>query len=124
MGKDEVSISNCIKGPCKLKKRTQAQVEIKFTPETDLDSLTTVVNANIFNVPLPFIGVDGKSACGNLFAEDGTKLGCPLKAGTKYVYKNGFPVEDFYPSVSLVVHWALQSNKKDVVCFKVPAQIQ
>lgn len=97
---------------------------MRFTPDKDLDTLTTRVHANILNLPLPFIGVDGKSACDNIFAEDGvTKLGCPLKAGTSYVYKNGFPVEDFYPTVQLVVHWALESQNKDVVCFEVPARI-
>lgn len=97
---------------------------MKFTPEEDIQELTTRVHANILNLPLPFIGVDGTSACKNVFAEDGTtKVDCPLKKGTNYVYKNGFPVEDFYPTVQLVVHWALEANKKDVACFEVPARI-
>lgn len=124
MTSEEVSISKCKTGTCKLRRKTTAAVELKFTPETDLDTLTTRVHANILGVPFPFIGVDGKSACENLFAADGTtKLGCPLKAGTAYVYKNGFPIEDFYPTVSLVVHWALEAQKRDVVCFEVPARI-
>lgn len=117
-------MSNCKSGTCKLRRKTTAAIELKFTPDTDLDSLTTRVSAYILNVPFPFIGVDGKSACDNLFAEDGTtKLACPLKAGTKYVYKNSFPVEDFYPTVNLVVRWSLESGKKNVACFEVPAKI-
>lgn len=97
---------------------------MKFTPDTDVEKLTTKVHAVILNIPLPFIGVDGTSACENVFAEDGTtKVGCPLKAGTPYVYKNSFPVEEYYPPANLIVHWALEAKKKDVVCFEVPAKI-
>lgn len=95
-----------------------------FTPERDIKELKTVVQAILFGVPLPFVGVDGTSACDNIYAEDGTtKLGCPLKAGTKYVYKNSFPIEEFYPAAQLTVHWALASQGKDLICFEVPAKI-
>ncbi|XP_059610655.1 ecdysteroid-regulated 16 kDa protein-like [Phlebotomus argentipes] len=120
----EVSISNCDKPPCKLRRKTDVTIEQKLTPEKDIDSLTTAVHAEILNLPLPFIGVDGTSACENIFEEDGTtKSGCPLKAGKNYVYKNSFKVYDFYPKTSLVVHWALQNSNKDVTCFEVPAKI-
>lgn len=75
-------------------------------------------------IPLPFIGVDGTSACDKVFLEDGeTKAECPLVAGQKYVYKNQFPVLQIYPKLSLVVHWALTSKNTDVVCFELPAKI-
>lgn len=78
-------------------------------------------------VPLPFIGVDGTSACNNLFLEDGvTKTNCPLQAGQTYVYKNAFDVLPLYPTIAaLDVYWALVegNSKKEVVCFEVPAKI-
>ena len=75
-------------------------------------------------IPLPFIGVDGTSACENIYTEDGSqKLDCPLKAGETYLYKNQFEVLQIYPKLNLVVHWALTKNNKNVVCFEVPAKI-
>lgn len=92
----------------------------------DVKSLKTSVSAVIVGIPLPFVGVDGTSACNNFYAEDGvTKIECPLKAGQKYVYKNAFDVLPLYPSLpALDVHWALtESNGKDLVCFEIPAKI-
>ncbi|XP_055696583.1 NPC intracellular cholesterol transporter 2 homolog a [Lutzomyia longipalpis] len=120
----EVLISNCEKPPCKLRRKTEVSIEEKFTPDRDLKTLTTTVHAEILGIPLPFIGVDNTSACDNLFEEDGTtKAACPLQAGKNYVYKNSFKVLEIYPKTSLVVHWALTSDNKDVTCFEVPAKI-
>lgn len=93
--------------------------------ETDIKELTTSVYAIVLGLPLPFIGVDGTSACDKMFLEDGiTKVECPLKAGQNYVYKNSFPVLELYPKLTLVVHWALTTkNNKDAVCFELPAKI-
>lgn len=121
---NEVTVNTCEKGRCKLRRKTDAVIELKVTPEEDIEKLTTTVYAEILSVPLPFIGVDGTSACENMFLEDGvTKTDCPLKAGQTYVYKNKFPILEIYPKLQLVVHWALTSNGKDVVCFEVPAKI-
>lgn len=121
---DDVTITKCKTGVCKLRRNTNVEVELKFSPETDVQEMTTRVHANILELPFPFIGVDGTSACENVYAEDGvTKVNCPLKAGTPYVYKNSFPIKDFYPTIALTVHWALESQNKDLVCFEVPAKI-
>lgn len=92
----------------------------------NVKKLFTNVNGIILGVPLPFVGVDGTSACNNLYLEDGkTKTQCPLKAGEKYVYKNSFDVLPIYPTLAaLDVYWALiESNKKELVCFEIPAKI-
>lgn len=84
------------------------------------------MNAIIGGLPLPFIGVDGTSACNNLYLEDGvTKTRCPLKARQNYVYKNSFDVLPIYPSISqLDVHWALvDGNGENLACFQLPARI-
>lgn len=108
-----------------LPRRIDKQLCI-YISDHDVKELTTSVSAIIFNVPLPFIGVDGTSACNNIFLEDGkTKSACPLKAGENYVYRNSFEVLPAYPVIpSLEVHWALtERNNKDLVCFEVPAKI-
>lgn len=120
-----IDISNCVKGPCKLKRKTKVAINQKFTPTEDIKSLTTTVFAEVLSLPLPFIGVDGTSACDHIFAEDGeTKLGCPLKAGVPVVYRREFPILEIYPRMSLTVHWELQSRgSKSITCFEVPAKI-
>ncbi|KAJ6637035.1 NPC intracellular cholesterol transporter 2 like a [Pseudolycoriella hygida] len=119
----DVTVSNCDKGTCKLRKKSTVNITMKFTPEVDVKKLTTSVYANVLGIPLPFIGVDGTSACDKVFSADGlTQANCPLKAGETYVYKNSFPVLEIYPKLNLVVHWAL-TYKDDIACFELPAKI-
>uniref|UniRef100_A0A182XHM1 MD-2-related lipid-recognition domain-containing protein n=6 Tax=gambiae species complex TaxID=44542 RepID=A0A182XHM1_ANOQN len=121
-----VDISNCEKGPCRLKRRTTVSINQKFTPTEDVKSLSTTVFAKIVGLPLPFVGVDGTSACPYLFAEDGeTKLECPLKAGVPVVYKRSFDVLEIYPKIpSMTIHWELQTKSgRSITCFEVPAKI-
>lgn len=89
----------------------------------DVKEVNNNVVADVFGVPLPFIGVDGSTICDKLETESGEKSGCPLKAGTKYVYKDSFPILAIYPSISVKVHWALKAGNKELACFEVPAKI-
>lgn len=73
--------------------------------------------------PFPFIGVDGTSACNNVYDESGKKVGCPLQKGKTYIYKNSFKVLELYPKIQLVVHWALKNGNTDIICFEAPARI-
>lgn len=91
--------------------------------DEDAKEVKTNVVADVFGVPLPFIGVDGTSVCEKLETESGEKASCPLKAGTKYVYKDSFPILAIYPTISVKVHWALRAGDKDLACFEVPAKI-
>jgi Niemann-Pick C2 protein len=70
-------------------------------PDQDATSVRNTVNAKIAGVPFPFIGVDGTNACSQIFLPDGSKAGCPLKAGQEYLYKNTLKVLEIYPKVSL-----------------------
>lgn len=109
-----------------MRKKTKVSIEMKLNPDHDVKQLTTSVEAVILGIPLPFVGVDGTSACNNIYSEDGTqKLQCPLKAGEKYMYKNAFDVLPIYPTIpDLTVHWALkESNARDLACFELPAKI-
>lgn len=83
------------------------------------------VKADVFGVLLPFPGVDGNSICDKVYnTESGEAASCPLKAGTKYTYKDSFPILKIYPNLMVNVHWALRdSNENDIACFEVPAKI-
>ncbi|XP_015109258.1 ecdysteroid-regulated 16 kDa protein [Diachasma alloeum] len=117
-----ITITNCEEPPCELKRGTRVELVQKFVPNEDVDRLTTSVSATILGVRLPFIGVDGSDACQNVYDADG-KVGCPLKAGTEYYYKNGFPVLEIYPKVKLVVSWALLGSSNPITCFEIPSKI-
>lgn len=97
----QITVSNCDKPTCILKQGTTTSIEIKLLPSRTIESLVNEVNAFLFNVRLPFVGVDGTNACDNIYKPDGSKAGCPLKEGVEYVYKNSFPVMVFYPRVIL-----------------------
>lgn len=121
---DNVQLVPCKKVPCRLKKGTDQHITINFTPDKDVDEVKNHVSANVFGAELPFIGVDGKSVCDQITTEDGSATGCPLKAGTKYRYKDSFHVETFYPSIGVKVHWSLRdANQEDITCFEVMARI-
>ncbi|CAG9809419.1 unnamed protein product [Chironomus riparius] len=119
----EVSLSNCQKGICKFPRGKTVEVVLKFTPDREIKSLTTNVEANINNIQLPWIGVDGASACNSIFNENGEKVSCPLQAGQRYVYKNRFDVLTIYPRIQTIVHWALKAGRHDLICFEVPVRI-
>lgn len=78
----------------------------------------------ISGLSLPFPGVDGTSACNNIYDETGkNKVSCPLLKGKTYIYRNSFKVLELYPKIQLIVHWALKADNKDIMCFEVNARI-
>ncbi|KAK9700736.1 ML domain [Popillia japonica] len=121
----KVSVTRCTKAPCRLKKGTQVDVDMKLKLDKDVQKIVNLVYANIAGIPFPFIGVDNTNACPNIYEADGTtKANCPLKAGKEYVYKNKINVLDIYPRIKVIVHWELQgSDGSSVFCFEVPARI-
>ncbi|XP_046971375.1 NPC intracellular cholesterol transporter 2-like [Vanessa cardui] len=121
--KDSVQLSPCKKLPCRLKKGTDQHITIQFTPDKDIPEVKNQVSAELAGLSLPFIGVDGLPICQKIETEDGEKASCPLKAGTKYIYKDSFPILEFYPKLETTVHWALKDGDNDIICFKVPVKI-
>ncbi|XP_075982494.1 ecdysteroid-regulated 16 kDa protein-like isoform X2 [Anticarsia gemmatalis] len=120
---NNVQLSPCKRPPCRLKKGTDQKITIWFTPDKDTQSVDNSVFAEVLGVPLPFVGVDGVSICDKIWTEDDQKASCPLKSGTKYQYRDSFPILAFYPSVEVKVKWALKSGSDEFVCFEVPARI-
>ncbi|XP_045483841.1 NPC intracellular cholesterol transporter 2 [Harmonia axyridis] len=121
----EIQIGRCKKVPCRLRKGTAVKAQFKFKPAFDSPTLVNRVSAKIVGIPFPFIGVDGTDACKTVFDESGEKqVGCPLKKGQTYVFKDQFDILSIYPSIKLEVHWGLEGSTGDnVVCFEVPARI-
>lgn len=125
LSSDDVSLTSCSKGKCVLKRNTNVDISMKFTPDRDFKDLNSDINGIILDVPLPFPGYYGTSACPYIFdAEGKEKVGCPLKGGETYTYKNSFKILPVYPTVSLVVHWGLGDKNGDAVCFEIPARIK
>ncbi|CAH2045307.1 unnamed protein product, partial [Iphiclides podalirius] len=120
---ERIQIIPCRKTGCKLQKGTNTTVIFKFKPDQEVKTLVNDVYADIGGIPLPFIGVTGVSACPQVTRSDGSPAPCPLAAGEEYTYTNVFPIESFYPSVKLRVHWALLDGDKKIICFEVPAVI-
>lgn len=109
----EISVSNCDKPTCELKQGTTITIQIKFTPDKSIQSLVNDVSALLFNVPLPFVGVDGTNACENIYNADGSKTGCPLQPDVEYTYRNSFNVLPIYPRVSIQMSFFFfRSNEK------------
>ncbi|XP_034489139.1 ecdysteroid-regulated 16 kDa protein isoform X2 [Drosophila innubila] len=122
---DEVTISNCPKNKCILKRNTEASITMKLKPERDFTELTSDIQGIILDVPLPFPGYYGTSACPHIYDATGEKkVGCPLKAGETYTYKNSFKILPVYPTVSLEIHWGLGDKQGDAACFQIPAKIK
>lgn len=96
----QISISGCDKPTCSLKQGTKAVIKIKLLPNRSIQTLTNEVSALLFNIPLPFVGVDGTNACDNIYNADGSKAGCPLQEGVEYTYENSFDILSIYPRVS------------------------
>ncbi|XP_067617998.1 ecdysteroid-regulated 16 kDa protein [Eurosta solidaginis] len=122
---DEVTISSCPENKCTLKRKSEASIEMKIKPERDFSELNSDIQGIILDVPLPFPGYYGTSACPYIYdAEGKEKVGCPLKAGETYTYKNTIKILSIYPAVSLVIHWGLGDKQGDAVCFEIPAKIK
>ncbi|XP_053945280.1 ecdysteroid-regulated 16 kDa protein-like [Anastrepha ludens] len=122
---DEVTMPQCPKNKCTLKRNTIASIAIKITPDRDFTELTSDIKGIILDVPLPFPGYYGTSACPHIYdAEGKEKVGCPLKAGETYTYKNSFKILPIYPPVNLVIHWGMGDKNGDAVCFEIPAKIK
>nr|CAD7265307.1 unnamed protein product [Timema shepardi]CAD7577743.1 unnamed protein product [Timema californicum] len=121
---EKYNVVGCTKPPCRLRRKTEVAMEVKFTPEFDVPSVKNSVHALILNIPFPFIGVDGTNACDTIFETDGSKASCPLKGGKEYVYKNNFKVLEIYPKIKVNVIWSLATpDNKNVFCFSLPARI-
>ncbi|XP_018397032.1 PREDICTED: protein NPC2 homolog [Cyphomyrmex costatus] len=120
---NQISISGCDKPECSLKQGTTITIEMKLVPNRDIQSVTNNVNGILASVPLPFVGVDGTNACDNIYDADGKAVGCPLKKGEQYMYKNSFPILSIYPRIPVTVRYALREGTDRIICFEVPSRI-
>ncbi|XP_044265690.1 NPC intracellular cholesterol transporter 2-like [Tribolium madens] len=123
---NRVKLGNCKKPPCRLRKNSVVKIELNVKPERDIEKILNSIHAYIAGVPFPFPGVDGTDACKNIYSADGlNQVGCPLKKGQDYLYRNNIEVLQIYPRVKAVIHWGLTptDGKDDVICFEIPARI-
>lgn len=68
----------------------------------EVKRLKQSVMAQVMGISMPFVGVDGTTACDIVYEEDRvTKANCPLTPGRTYVYIFQLKVLPKYPSVSI-----------------------
>lgn len=93
-------------------------MEQVFVPTQDIYNLETSVYATINGLPFPFIGVNGRSACDEIYNVDNTPAGCHLKAWNKYIYRNSFPIYFIYPEVYFYfLSFVFQYYYSNINCF-------
>ncbi|XP_064623250.1 NPC intracellular cholesterol transporter 2-like [Lineus longissimus] len=111
-------IFNALPGQaCKLKKGTNASIEIDFISNEQTNTVKAIVHGIIRSVHIPF-PIPNSNGCKNC------GLTCPLKKGTSYSYKTSIPVRSVYPDLQLVVQWELMDdNNNQLVCVVVPCDI-
>lgn len=98
--------------------------EYLLISDKDMENVKNSVKAIVFNVAVPFIGVDDESICEKLYKKSGEKANCPVKAGETYIYKDSFPILDFYPNINTKVTWSLKGDDDTFLsCFHVRATI-
>lgn len=123
---DKVSISECDKEPCSLKRGKNVSLVMYFTAAKQIDKLHNSVFAFAMGMKTPYPGVDGKNACDFIYsAADNGKSECPLQSGTEYYYNYTIQVKKAYPKINALLHWAIKEKgaTEDVACFEVDVNI-
>ncbi|GAB1601459.1 NPC intracellular cholesterol transporter 2-like [Argonauta hians] len=115
----DVRVGGCNgQGPCILRKNHNATVEVDFAPNVNVSGLTERIKGIIIGIRIPFPATQPNGCSGK-------GLECPLLQGRSYTYRNVMFVYDSYPSIRLVVEWAVvDENKVPVFCIQIPAKIQ
>ncbi|CAD5207538.1 unnamed protein product [Bursaphelenchus okinawaensis] len=98
-----VEAIGCPKDPkqrCIFKRGSEPIIKIGFTPDREVDALTTKVRAKIEQTFTEF-NLENTDAC------QGQNITCPLKPGQLYYYTQSVKVVPEYPTVNVLVNWLL-----------------
>ncbi|KAJ8308879.1 hypothetical protein KUTeg_013753 [Tegillarca granosa] len=100
-----VTISGCDgKGPCPLKRGTNASITITFNSEQETSKqLLVKIYGVIAGVPVPF-NPPNKDGCKN------SGISCPVVQNKAYSYTAVIPVLEHYPKIELAVKYELQET--------------
>lgn len=102
---------------CILRRNSNVTMNIEFTPNKELSSITTDIHGVMMNMPIPFPLAD-KDACKD------KGLACPIQPNVLANYTATMAVLKAYPKVSVDVKWELKDeNNVDIVCILVPSRI-
>ncbi|XP_066139192.1 NPC intracellular cholesterol transporter 2-like [Euwallacea fornicatus] len=116
-------IGNCVDPPCLAKKNTRIVAKMRFKAESEPKELVKSVYATLSGTNLPFIGVDGTSACDFIYElDEKTKIGnCNLVKGKPYVYIDSVDILPMFPKIRGMVHWSLvdPATGKNILCLEV-----
>lgn len=113
-----VIIGGCENLPCEAKRNTQVPIKFKFTAgksfypfciylkrsfiDSSTKDLIQEISINLNGVNLPFLGMDGASACDSIYeADEKTKNQCNFVEGKSYIYQNALNILPVFPKVRL-----------------------
>uniref|UniRef100_T1JAP6 MD-2-related lipid-recognition domain-containing protein n=1 Tax=Strigamia maritima TaxID=126957 RepID=T1JAP6_STRMM len=111
-----IDVQDCTATPCVLKRGGKTELKINFNSLTSSTKLTTKVYGVIGGIKIPWTGLPA-NACGS--------VSCPLTSGNSYEYKNSIAVLPSYPAIKVDVQFEFKADNGDnVLCFKIPVQLQ
>ncbi|CAI9730146.1 Hypothetical predicted protein [Octopus vulgaris] len=111
---DSVSVSNCTKLPCQIKRGSQMHLNVSFTPKVSINSAKVKVYGIVHGINIPF-PVSPEDACKN------SGLHCPLSPGTTANYHYSLDISNDFPEISVIIKWLILQGKVDVFCFEISA---
>ncbi|XP_032685917.1 NPC intracellular cholesterol transporter 2 homolog a-like [Odontomachus brunneus] len=116
-----VSVSGCDTNTesCHLIRGTNATINIKFKPNTDISQVNLHVFGVILDVEIPF-PMDKPDVCKDL--ECGVH--CPLRKDQEYNYTTSMFVKKAFPKVKVQIKWEfVDAHNQMIVCIQFPAKI-
>lgn len=117
---ESFTCSSCQGDEIMLKKGTDVNFELTFTPKEDTPTLTNdVVGILGGGVEMPYNNMMDTNVCAGL------KTGsCPVKGGTKLVFASKINVLPKFPTIPVTIKWTIKcAQGKSVVCIKLKAKI-
>ncbi|XP_029643110.1 NPC intracellular cholesterol transporter 2 homolog a-like [Octopus sinensis] len=115
---NSITLNDCQKLPCVVKKGTFANFTVNFTPNKDISAIKIEVWGKISPLPPVPFNPGSPDGCKN------SSLKCPLKANTPVSFKNHLEVKKMYPTVSVINRWQLTNEKKEkIICFDISLRI-
>lgn len=101
---------------CVVKRGRDATLTINFTSRVTSRKVTPVIHGILGPLEVPF-PVPQETDCP-------TSVTCPIQPDELYTYQGSFPVEAYYPEISVKMKLELRDDaEKDLVCLEVPVRV-
>lgn len=110
-------------GGCILRRGSDVNFRVSFTPHEQVEQVTHEVYGSIFGIKTKFHGIQN-NACPNV------NTNCPIQAGTPVTYTNSFQILRSYPRIPVGIEYNIFSvdsatnTKRKLICFTLPSSLQ